>query len=73
MPRKKLEQSIKDWPHETLAESITKISSALVSLKQSGLNRRGIVALVRDKTKMPKDRIVMVLDALEDLKKDYCR
>ena len=60
-------------PKEVLAEAIVKISAAAVALRESGLNRRGIIILLQAKTHLSRETIVSVLDGLEDLKKDYCR
>lgn len=58
--------------HEILAEAIVRISGAMDSLRRSGLNERAIIALVHDKTHITKIDIHTVLDALSDLREDYC-
>ena len=60
-------------PKPVLAEAIVKIGAAAESLRKSGLNRRGVLALLADKTGYGKGTLACVLDALEDLTKDYCR
>lgn len=56
---------------EVLATAITDISSALKALQKSGLNKTGIVVLLQDKTRLPKKTILIVLDGLEALRRDY--
>ncbi len=60
-------------PKEVLATAIVKISEGVEALRRSGLNERGVLALLSDKTGYGKGTLKMVLDALADLKKDYCR
>lgn len=73
------EQAVKvdlgDPPMEktVLAKSIADISEAMKKLSASGLNRVGIIALIKDKTGMGRGVIVTVLNALEDLRHTYCR
>jgi len=56
---------------EVLASAIVKIGEAATALRRSGINRRGIVALLQDKTKLGKNTIETVLAGLEDLRHDY--
>ncbi len=67
------EQKEKMIQRETLAEAIGKISEAVEAILKSGINRRAIVALIADKSKLGKSTIEIVLNNLEDLKRDYCR
>ena len=60
-------------PREVLALAIIKVSDAMVALQKSGLNRKAIIVLLADKTKISKGWIREVLDGLEHLKHDYCR
>ena len=69
----KVVQGEEPVPKEVLAEAIVKISAGAEALRKSGLNRRGVIALIADKTNFGKGTIAVVLDALEDLRKDYCR
>ena len=74
-PRVKVEQN-PDKPVErpVLAEAIVKISEAVDKLFAGGLNRRAVVALIRDNTSgISKHTIGIVLDVLQDLRRDYCR
>lgn len=59
-------------PQEILAEAIVNISKAFKSLAKSGLNRRAIVALIHDNSRIAKRIIEMVLNNLEALKENYC-
>jgi len=56
---------------ETLVESIQKISKAAQALADSGLNRKAVVALLHDKTKLSKKNIIIVLDNLEEMAEHY--
>jgi len=58
---------------DILATSITQISDAVTKLYDSGLNRRAIVALINDDTKLGKGAIEAVLDSLHDLRKTYTK
>lgn len=54
-----------------LAANIVEINGAMQKLLRSGLNRRAIVALVHDNTKIAKSTIETVIDGIEDLKRAY--
>lgn len=56
---------------ETLAESIVKIGKAAEKLSKSGVNRLGIVVLLKHHTGIPMREINLVLDGLEELKEKY--
>jgi hypothetical protein len=58
---------------EVLADAIVKISDAVKSLDKSGLNKRAIIALLADDTKLGKGTINTVLNSLEDLAKNYAK
>lgn len=54
-----------------LSEAIERISGAMKTLLKSGLNRRAIVVLLHDSTRVSKRDIETVLNGLETLKKTY--
>lgn len=58
---------------EILAEAIVRIGDAMQKLKASGLNRRAIVTLIQDQTRLGKTDIELVLHSLATLKGYYCR
>jgi len=58
---------------DSLARAIVEISEALRALTRSGLNRKAIITLVADDTKISKSTITHVLDSLEDLRSKYVR
>jgi len=58
---------------EVLAEAIVKLSEGMASLSSSGLNRKAIVTLLHDKTKIPKRDIVTIIDGMNQLAGWYCR
>lgn len=60
-------------PQEILAEAIVSISIAFKKLCKSGLNRKAIVALIHDRSKIGKGTIEIILNNLEALREDYCR
>ena len=61
-----------DKTEEDLAVAIKKISAAMEALAYSGLNRKAIVALVHDHSKVAKKTIITVLESLEILEHIYC-
>lgn len=56
---------------EVLAASIVSISASMKKLLKSGLNRKAIIALLQDATKLGKSEIGRVLDGLDDLARAY--
>ena len=59
---------------EILAEAIVRIGNAANTLQNdSGLNKRALVVLLQDYTKLPKGDITTILDALPRLRGWYCR
>ena len=59
-------------PREVLGQAIITISESIQKLTASGLNRKAIVVLLHDSTRIGKKDIELVLDGLACLKKDYC-
>ena len=57
---------------EVLADAILKVSDAMRKLSATGLNRKAIVALVKDASGITKKDIEIILDTLVDLKALYC-
>jgi hypothetical protein len=58
---------------EILATAIVAISDAVQKLYKSGLNRKAVVALIADDTKLGKGTIDTVLSSLLDLRKTYTK
>lgn len=58
---------------EVLAAAIVQIGDSLKRLYDSGLNRRAVVALLADDTKLGKKTIEAVLDSLADLRRTYTK
>lgn len=58
---------------EILATAITQISESAKKLSKSGLNRKGVIALINDDTKLGKGIIETVLLSLEGLAKTYTK
>jgi hypothetical protein len=58
---------------EVLATAILQISGSVKKLYASGLNRRAVIALLADDTKLGKGTISTVLNSLGDLAKTYTR
>ncbi len=56
-----------------LADAIVRIADAMHQLLRSGLNRKAIEVLVRHKSGVKGEDIAKVLDALTQLRDDYCR
>lgn len=57
---------------EVLAEAIVRMSEGVNALSKSGINKKGIILLVHDHTKLPKREIESVIDSLAELKSLYC-
>jgi hypothetical protein len=58
---------------EVLATAIVSISDAVQKLYKSGLNKRAVIALIADDTKLGKGTIDAVLSSLGDLRKTYTK
>jgi hypothetical protein len=58
---------------EILAEAIVRIGDSINFLNSNGLNKRAIVVLLQDYTRLPKKQIEAVLDAPPKLRGWYCR
>lgn len=58
---------------EILAAAIVRISEGVQKLRDSGINEKGIVALLHDATGLPKGTIQNVLDAQRRLASWYCK
>src|SRR5271170_4074734 len=56
-----------------LATAIIAISDAVKKLEKSGLNRKGVIALINDDTKLGKGIIETVLLSLGNLAKTYTK
>lgn len=70
---KVIQNDEKPIEREVLAEAIVRIGDAMKRLNASGLNRRAIIALINDDTKMGKGTIECVLDSLSTLSSTYCK
>jgi len=69
-------QVVKSDPPESkeiLAEAIVRIGDAVTKLNASGLNKKAIVLLLNDATKVNKTEIIKILDALPKLRGWYCK
>lgn len=74
MNRRTIKQSEENPVNEdVLAEAIMNISAGMARLNASKINRKGILVLLSHSCKIPQTYIARVLDAIEDLKKDYCK
>jgi len=62
-----------DVPPEILARAIVNLSEAAAKLLRSGLNRRAMLVLLKDSSGVSHHDINLVLDALVDLRKNYCK
>jgi len=58
---------------EVLATAIVSISQSVDKLYKSGLNRRAVIALIADDTKLGKGTIDTVLSSLLSLQKTYTK
>lgn len=60
-------------PAQVMAQAILDLSSAMKSLDRSRLQRRTIVTLIHDQSKISKRTIELVLNNLADLEKDWLK
>ena len=58
---------------EILAEAIVNIGAASNKLLKTGINKRAIIILIHDMTKLPKGTIKQVLESLPQLERWYCK
>lgn len=58
---------------DMLATAIVDVSDAMKKLSKSGLNRKGIIALINDDTKLGKGLIETVIISMERLAKTYAK
>lgn len=56
---------------EVLAQTIVDISTSMKRLLSSGLNRKAIIILIHDQSRIGKREIELVLNNLEALAEDY--
>lgn len=63
----KQQEGAPEVPAVIIAQSVKKIAEAAEKMRQSGLNRRAIVALIQDECKLGKREIELVLNCLEEL------
>lgn len=60
-------------PIEVIAQSISDIASAMRKIEASRLTRRAVVALIHDRSRVPKKTIETVLDNLSSLEKAWLK
>ncbi len=60
-------------PFEIIAESILAIAKGMEALQKSRLQRKVIVTLIHDQSRLGKRDIEMVLNNLQDLARDYLK
>ncbi len=58
---------------EILAEAIVRLGESFKKLEANGMNRRAIILLLHDATKVPRRDIDLVLQAIPRLRSWYCR
>ncbi len=63
----------KPEPVEIIAKSIIEIAVAMEKIQKSMLTRRAIVCLIKDQSGLPARDINLVLNCLDDLKKDFIK
>jgi hypothetical protein len=56
-----------------LAEAIRDIGAAARKLAASGVNKKGVIVLLQHETKLAQRDIKLVLDALPQLERMFCR
>lgn len=76
MKKKKIEITQvpgKEVPAQVLADSIIQIAKAAKLVTMGPLTRNCLATLIKDKTSISKENINRVLDALNDLEKDWLK
>ena len=58
---------------EVLAEAIVNIGSVVKKLNANGMNKKAMVVLIHDFTRVPKGQIITILDSLPQLERWYCK
>lgn len=71
MPKKAVVEPTDDVTHKNLVDAVVAISKAMKRLTKSGLNRKAIVVLLADDTRLPRRDINAVLDSIETLAEVY--
>lgn len=73
LPIKVIQDPEAEIPTEIIAQAIVDISKSMKKISSGKLNRRAIVALVKDHTGISMAITCKVLDCLESLEKTYCK
>ena len=60
-------------PVEIIEQGILDIAKGMRTLEATRLNRRAIVALLHDHTRVPKNVIENILDSMSSLEITYCK
>jgi hypothetical protein len=60
-------------PPEVLAAAILRISDGFDALLKSGLNRNAVAVLLVHATRVSRRDVDKILDAIKNMKRDYCR
>lgn len=63
----------KEVPAEILATAIVQIAEAMRVINATRLTRKVIVALIHDRSKLPKKTIEIVLNNLDDLETEWLK
>jgi hypothetical protein len=71
MAKKAVVEPTDDVTYKNLADAVVTISKAMKRLTKSGLNRKAIVVLIADDTRLPRRDINAVLDSIETLAEVY--
>lgn len=73
MPAPKITQPAEPIAAEVIASSIVQIADAMRAINSTRLNRRAIVALIHDQSKISKRTIEIVLNNLDSLEHDWLK
>jgi hypothetical protein len=60
-------------PTEIIAESIVKIADGFEAMNKSKLTEKAVIILLQHSTGLPMGTIKQVLNAAQDLKRDYIK
>lgn len=70
---KVIQKEKEEVPVEILAKSIQEISDGVRKIRQSRLNERALVVLLKDATNLSKTDILKVMNSLETLDRMYLK
>ena len=69
----KIKKSEPPESKEILAEAIVNIGNVVKKLNANDVNKKALIVLIHDFTKVPKGQITTILESLPQLERWYCK